>query len=468
MAPTTSRPKPSTVKRLFALSGNRCAYPSCAAPIVDSEGCVVGEICHIAAQSEDGPRHDPAQSTATRHGFDNLILLCSSHHKRVDRQPRKYTVDVLVAMKQDHHKRFQGRIEAPDHIVQKLLEKLTVSISIVGSSNTVVTGGSVTVGLTYSEVRQTCQDLYEANELRLRGIAAEVARTRAEEFTRSFLDRLFSDASAPQALSDPDMQYAFMTAQRAAARSSSESFGATLVDLLIQRARAQNDDLLRIVLNEAISVAPRLTVDQLDALSLILAVRYVHDPSVAKQSDFGHHFERVVVPFLDGASRTLARYQHLQYAGCATMHTTSNSIIDIYSSKYANVFAWSLGETRVQAILQMTHAQLRELVGILFQEREHGSLEFLPTPLHKVRDSLRQREVDEARINGYLAYMQDCARYVMEVVGPANMHPRLPELIARWTPQGGQHTLTSVGIALGHANMCRRGVTDFHLATWIN
>jgi hypothetical protein len=76
-------PGAATVKRLFALSGNRCAFPKCTSLLVDGTK-VVGKICHIKAQSKGGPRYDPNQTQVERHGYDNLILMCGRHHDVID------------------------------------------------------------------------------------------------------------------------------------------------------------------------------------------------------------------------------------------------------------------------------------------------------------------------------------------------------------------------------------------------
>ena len=71
----SSVPSTPAVKRLFAVSGNRCAFPNCPLPLVDqASGEVLGEICHIQARSPNGLRYNGDQSDADRHGFDNLIL----------------------------------------------------------------------------------------------------------------------------------------------------------------------------------------------------------------------------------------------------------------------------------------------------------------------------------------------------------------------------------------------------------
>lgn len=96
-----TRPTERTLKRLFALSGNRCAFPKCGSAIVQAE-TLVGEVCHIRAASPGGPRFEQGQSAEDRHAFENLILLCANHHAVVDHDPAAYSVERLLLMKADH------------------------------------------------------------------------------------------------------------------------------------------------------------------------------------------------------------------------------------------------------------------------------------------------------------------------------------------------------------------------------
>src|ERR1700722_4406167 len=104
MPKNPTRPSDPVIKQLFALSGNRCAYPKCTTTMVEGDS-IIGEICHIRAVSPNGPRHDPEQSTVDRHAFVNLILLCAKHHKVVDDDLEAYTVQRLIKMKADHGSR---------------------------------------------------------------------------------------------------------------------------------------------------------------------------------------------------------------------------------------------------------------------------------------------------------------------------------------------------------------------------
>jgi len=99
-------PSPSTVvvKRLFAHSGNRCAFPKCQSALVQGD-TLIGEICHIKAASPNGPRYEPQQTADQRHGYDNLLVLCANHHKIIDDDPEAYTVERLTKMKAEHESR---------------------------------------------------------------------------------------------------------------------------------------------------------------------------------------------------------------------------------------------------------------------------------------------------------------------------------------------------------------------------
>lgn len=96
-----SGPSTATIKRLFAESGNRCAFPKCKSTIVEGK-TVIGKICHIKAREKGGPRFDVTQTPAERHDYNNLILLCGRHHDVIDDDPDAYTVDRLQKMKSEH------------------------------------------------------------------------------------------------------------------------------------------------------------------------------------------------------------------------------------------------------------------------------------------------------------------------------------------------------------------------------
>ncbi len=128
-----SGPTTATIKQLFAVSGNRCAFPGCNLQLVDpGSSTVLGEICHVKARSPDGPRYDPAQAEEERHAFENLLLLCPAHHKIVDDNPDKYTVEWLLQVKAQHESQTVGGPELSDDVARRLERQLEIRGDVSG------------------------------------------------------------------------------------------------------------------------------------------------------------------------------------------------------------------------------------------------------------------------------------------------------------------------------------------------
>jgi hypothetical protein len=97
-----SGPSSTTIKRLFALSGNRCAFPGCPNSLFDQKGIFIADVCHIAGDKPGAKRHDPTQTEARRQSFNKLIVLCANHHRVIDSDEVTYTRPALRKMKQAH------------------------------------------------------------------------------------------------------------------------------------------------------------------------------------------------------------------------------------------------------------------------------------------------------------------------------------------------------------------------------
>lgn len=136
-------PTQPVLKRLFAESGNQCALPGCSTDLVHPDtGAIVGEICHIRARRPGGPRFEVKQTTEERESYENLILLCSNHHKIVDDDPETYTVNRLLTMKQEHLDGGYPAFEVSEALLQALVAKeRTVSGSVIATINQ--SGGQV-------------------------------------------------------------------------------------------------------------------------------------------------------------------------------------------------------------------------------------------------------------------------------------------------------------------------------------
>jgi hypothetical protein len=126
------------LKLLLQKSGNRCAFPNCGELLIHAdsdnvdEQTVLSNIAHIVAQKEDGPRGHYALPLEERDKESNLLLLCEKHHKIIDDQPQRYTVERLKQFKEDHEKRieeltgiaFSTQSTATQYITERLYSTL--------------------------------------------------------------------------------------------------------------------------------------------------------------------------------------------------------------------------------------------------------------------------------------------------------------------------------------------------------
>ena len=127
------QPSIATIKQLFAVSGNRCAFPRCQSALVDPIGNrVIGKVCHIRANSEGGPRYSPIQADSDRQGFSNLLILCPIHHDVVDADTDAYTVERLLDMKRTHEMASTRSMELDERLAQQFISNASVNVSTLG------------------------------------------------------------------------------------------------------------------------------------------------------------------------------------------------------------------------------------------------------------------------------------------------------------------------------------------------
>ncbi len=97
-------PKPSTVKALWSKSAGMCNI--CKADLWrlkgDGDNYSVGQVAHICAAEAGGPRFNPEFSDEDNRSYQNLMILCPTHHGEVDNDYEKYSADDLRSKKMEH------------------------------------------------------------------------------------------------------------------------------------------------------------------------------------------------------------------------------------------------------------------------------------------------------------------------------------------------------------------------------
>jgi hypothetical protein len=96
-----------TLKLLWGRAAGRCALADCRVELFVMEDdydpvCVIGEMGHIAASSDAGPRANIGIGVRARDKYENLILLCRNCHRKVDILKRSYPDERLLEIKASH------------------------------------------------------------------------------------------------------------------------------------------------------------------------------------------------------------------------------------------------------------------------------------------------------------------------------------------------------------------------------
>ncbi len=95
--------KQRDLKLLWGLSGGICAFTECQKSICEPEtNDIIGHIAHIVADSPDGPRGNVQYPTDMLNSYENLILLCPTHHAIIDAKNSSNTIAEIKKMKKDH------------------------------------------------------------------------------------------------------------------------------------------------------------------------------------------------------------------------------------------------------------------------------------------------------------------------------------------------------------------------------
>lgn len=338
-----------------------------------------------------------------------------------------------------------------------------------GDNSTNIQANEIVIhqGLSYSDVRAVALDVFRANFYELVGKAHEIAGARAAEITEDFLKKLQAEnPSGFTKAEDPAFQRALFTVQQEYAGTGDKDLGALLVDLLVDRSKHEQRDILQIVLNESLSTAPKLTNDQLAALAVIFIFKYTRNYSVGNHEMLGRYFDELVLPFADKLSQSNSCYQHLEYSGCGSIGMGEVGLVQVLKVHYQGMFLKGFEAVEVAQKISIGLDQ-RFFMACLNDTTKHQVRATSKEALNKLLDLHSIGQEDRTKITSLFdqGLMSD-----EEVINKCvSIRPYMEQVFTTWASSSMKNfTLTSVGIAIGHANV-KRLVGEFaNLSIWIN
>jgi hypothetical protein len=332
-------------------------------------------------------------------------------------------------------------------------------------------GGNVTLiktGLAYAEVRDIALDVFRANFYELAGIAKETAEVRAKEITESILSKLQKEHPAGfEKANDPDFQCALFTVQKEYAKNGDKDLGDLLVDLLVDRSKQGQRDILQIVLNESLSTAPKLTENQLSALAVIFLFRYTQNFGIGNHQMFAEYLDKRVAPFVSKVVKNMACYQHLEFTGCGAIGLSGNSLESILGMVYQGQFQKGFDAKEIADRGISIGVDPQFFIPCLNDSSKMQVRANSKEILNKNLETHAIASDDRAKINTLFDIGKMNEREIKEKC--VEIRSYMSGLFEAWSESPMKNfTLTSVGIAIGHANI-KRLVGEFaDLSIWIN
>ena len=320
-------------------------------------------------------------------------------------------------------------------------------------------------GPSLAEVRQVAIEVFKENFLQGKGKARETAEQRGEEITEKFLGEL--QKQNPEGLSkaeDPDFQDAMFNVQKEYARTGDKDLGDLLVDMLVDRSKCKQRDILQIVLNESLTTAPKLTNDQLSALAIIFLARYTVNLGVHSLEALGTYLDRHFAPFVDSLSTSPTCFTHLEFSGCGTIGIGQMLLEACLGRVYQGLFVSGFPEAEI------TNR------GLSFGKDSEYFIPSVNDPTMLQVRGLNQEELerhvnnlsqdDKAKLIGLFNHGKFTDPAIRQKV--IETRPYMEKAFDVWASTNMKYfSLTSVGMAIGHANV-KRLVGEFaNLSIWI-
>ena len=322
-------------------------------------------------------------------------------------------------------------------------------------------------GLSYSEVKEIALDVFKNNFYQLSTEANQLVFERAKKFIEDYINELIKDNPIGiQQCQNPDFQYVLFEAQKNYARTGEEKQEQLLINLLVERSKQVERNTLQIVLNESISVINKLTQKQIDLLSFIYLIRYTKHSLEPTINNLVLYFVQYFKPIINGISENYTDIQHLLYTGCGTESIGLENIYEIIKDSYPGIFSKGFSKNEYEK-LQIE----KPLTDSLFKkDTKNGDKYFIYATSYDDLDRIASMQgfnsEDKSKLNNLLKQSLMSEGDVKKVIDDYCNFMLEPMEIFNKTAIS-HFFLSSVGIAIAHANMKHKLGFFANLDIWI-
>lgn len=168
----------------------------------------------------------------------------------------------------------------------------------------------------------------------------EKAKLVATERTNEFLQGIYKklpelSEQERNGFSEPDVQMVMREASWLSARRTNPELRAVLANLVINRIKGGSvEEFKNLLYGEAVKTVGKLTLEQLNLLVLTEELNYVEYGGIFFWDQLRLQLDETITPFITEVVPKGADFQHLEYAGCASISVGSWNFLERVRGKY--------------------------------------------------------------------------------------------------------------------------------------
>lgn len=302
-----------------------------------------------------------------------------------------------------------------------------------------------------------------------------VAKAQIEDRLKTFevgvLERFATDRTTrSEAFREPDFLAATLDAQKAFARSGDEGLREVLTDLVAQRSKIAERSRLSLTLNDAIAKVGSIPESDLNALSMIFTFQNVQNNGLVNIQQLAEFLSSVCLPLLDNISTSDSAANYLAAHGCLIPPSgiaVQTGALEILSQRYGAIITKGVSEDDFRdKFADYDHLLLK---GLIVNSPYGNGQKVFAVGGPQLETILPQVGIYGEYSERYKELSSGSQPSEDEFQGVMNAHlPRISAIIDTYNkPTIKDSRLTSIGIALAHANLAKGPLRDVDLSIWI-
>ena len=347
-------------------------------------------------------------------------------------------------------------------------QNLTTKIEENNGTSVGKNEGTINIGCSVFEVKEICTTIVEnkINEYKLDALAC--VNNRIDSFSQSVYSNMLKmgvDISTlKEKLSDPALQFDFRKAEIEYAKKGTDELKSMLSNILITKIKNNSNELLDLVLSEAIEIAPKLLLKHIRTISLSFILTRTRWQNIASPNDFYELIKSYIIPLLPNISDKTSDYLHLSYTGVAELHDFSHTFLGGWNSNYAGLFSKGFLINHGDPI-ETIYQKCPGVFIKCFNDESKYQFAFLTIEdlVENLKGNLLESEIDICKklFKNTLMNEQEMKNLLLEKI------PEIKQLFDYWEKDISRLTVTSVGIVLSIQYLMQLFGIEYDYSNWI-